>query len=220
MEKIFLFGASDHCRYTIDIIEQEKKYQVAGIFDMKLQKGTFFYEYEILGYFDDFIKIANQHNINKGIVAIGDNYTRKNLANQILSFIPDFEFINAIHPSVIIGKNTRIGKGCVFMAGVILNNDCLINDHVFIATKATVDHDSTIGDYSSLSPGVVTGGRVKIGNCSAIGIGATILHYINIGSNCVVGASSLVNKNVEDNSVVYGVPFKFVRFRENNEKYL
>lgn len=220
MENIFLFGASDHCKYTIDIIEREGKYKIAGIFDKKLLPGDTFYSYKVLGYIDELLQLSKSLNISKGIVAIGDNFTRMKLANDIKSIIQDFKFVNAIHPSVIIGKNSKIGDGCVFMAGVILNNDCLIGDHVFIATKSSVDHDSMISNYSSLSPGVTTGGRIAIGECTAIGIGATILHYRNIGSNCVIGGSSLINKDVQDNSVIYGIPGKLIRMRENDEKYL
>ncbi len=220
MEKIFLFGASDHCKYTIDIIEQENKYSIAGIFDLKIKKGEEFYSYEVIGYLDELEKSSRALNINKGIIAIGDNYTRMYMVNKILEILPDFIFVNAIHPSVIIGKNTVLGIGCVFMAGVIINNDCIINNHIFIATNSSLDHDSSIGDFSSLSPGVITGGRVSIGKCTAIGIGATILHYISIGSNCVIGACSLVNKEVIDNSLVYGVPMKFIKFRNDNDKYL
>lgn len=220
MERIFLFGASDHCKYTIDIIEQEKKYEVIGIFDFKLEKGTDFYGYKILGYLEDLNKFCVNEDSYKGIIAIGDNYTRYKLVNEITQVQSNFEFVNAIHPSVIFGKNVTIGNGCVIMAGVIINNDCQIGNHSFIATKSSIDHDSTIGAYSSLSPGVTTGGRVTVGFCTAIGIGATVLHYMNIGSNCMVGASSLVNKDVVDNSVVYGVPIKFIKFRNPDDKYL
>lgn len=220
MENIFLFGASDHCKYTIDIIEKEGKYRIMGVFDKKLSPGDIFYSYNVLGYIDNLLDLSNLLNTKKGIVAIGDNFTRMKLANEIKTIIQDFEFVNAIHPSVIIGKNTKLGNGCVFMAGVIINNDCFIGDHVFLATKSSVDHDSIISNYSSLSPGVTTGGRVTIGECTAIGIGATILHYRIIGSNCVIGGNSLINKDVHDNSVVYGVPGKIIRMREIDEKYL
>lgn len=220
MEKIILFGASDHCKYTIDIIEKEAKYEIYGILDKKLNKKELFYDYPVLGYLEELKQLANLLDIKKGIVAIGDNFIRAKLVNEILEFVPDFEFVNAIHPSVIVGKNTKIGKGCVFMAGVIINNDCLVGNHIFLATNSSLDHDSTILDYSSFSPGVTTGGRVIIGECTAVGIGATILHYKTIGSNCVVGASSLVNKDIENNSLVYGIPAKVVRKRESGEKYL
>ncbi|MDX1760573.1 MAG: acetyltransferase [Christiangramia sp.] len=219
MEKILLIGASDHCKYTIDIIEQSGKYQIAGILDRKLNKGSTFEGYPVLGYLE-YLSEAQVSGIKAGIVAIGDNFTRWKVVDEILQMHPDFQFCKAIHPSVIVGKNTVIGSGCVIMAGVILNNDCYIGDHCFIATKASLDHDSRLGSFSSLSPGVTTGGRVYIGERTAIGIGANILHYIEIGSNVVIGGGSLVNKKIEDDVLSYGVPAKPVRKRTANEKYL
>ncbi|WP_299758412.1 acetyltransferase [uncultured Pontibacter sp.] len=218
--RVVIIGASDHCRYTIDIIEQEDKYKIYGVLDVNLSKGQQYAGYSILGYLDDLALLLNNGDVVGGIVAIGDNYTRSLVTNEIKTRFPKFRFINAIHPSVIIGKETKIGEGCVMMAGVIINNNCIIGNHCFLATKASLDHDSIVGDYSSLSPGVTTGGRVIIGDCTAIGIGATLLHYRTIGSNCVVGGGALVNKDVEDNYLVLGVPAKPIRQRDSSEKYL
>lgn len=219
MNTIVLIGASDHCKYTIDIIEQQGNFKIAGILDQKLSKGTDFEGYKILGYLE-YLKEYDAARIIGGIVAIGDNYTRWKVVEDIKKIRSDFEFVNAIHPTVAIGKNTEVGKGCVIMAGVIINNDCAIGDHCFLATKASLDHDSNQGNFSSLSPGVTTGGRVVIGERTAIGIGANILHYIQIGNDAVVGGGSLVTKNVDNNVVTYGVPAKVVRTRSSNEKYL
>lgn len=219
MDKIVLIGASDHCRYTIDIIEQEKKYQIAGIIDNKYKKGDLFEGYKVLGYLDILPKLQRE-GITGGIIAIGDNYTRFRMKREISELQIDFQYKNAIHPSVIIGKNTKMGEGCVFMAGVIVNNDCKIGDHCFLATKASLDHDSQMGDFSSLSPGVTTGGRAEIGECSAIGIGAKLFHYVKVGKHSVIGGSSLVNKDVEDFTVAFGIPAKPIKRRNLDEKYL
>jgi sugar O-acyltransferase (sialic acid O-acetyltransferase NeuD family) len=221
MDEIIIIGASDHCRYTIDIIETERKFKIIGILDKNLEKGSSYGGYPVLGYLDVLLDKSNKGNIlNHGIVAIGDNYTRKKLVQQILEINPNFKFINAIHPSVIIGKEVQIGVGCVMMAGVIINNNSKIGNHCFLATKASLDHDSTILDFSSLSPGVTTGGRVFVGECTAIGIGATILHYKSIGHNCVIGGSSLVNMDIRDNYIAFGVPVKEIKPRLPADKYL
>lgn len=219
MEKLILIGASDHCKYTIDIIEQEGKYEIAGILDQKLPKGSLFEGYEVLGYLE-YLAEARRMDVKGGIVAIGDNYTRSLVVEKIQEREPDFEFKNAIHPSVILGKEVKLGVGCVFMAGVIVNNNCIIGDHCFLATKASLDHDSKLGTYCSLSPGVTTGGRVVIGERTAIGIGASLLHYTSIGKDTVIGGGSLVNKDIEDNVVAYGVPAKAIKQRLAQEKYL
>ena len=220
MEKIILIGASDHCRYTIDIIEQEGKYEIAGILDKNLQPGEEFGGYKILGYLNELPAIAADLKIKGGVVAIGDNFTRKKVVQDITGIHQNFRFVNAIHPSVIFGKEVSKGSGIVIMAGVIVNNHCEIGDHCFLATKASLDHDSSIGSFSSLSPGATTGGRVQIGHCTAIGIGATILHYKKIGNYCVIGGNSLVNKDVEDYYLAFGLPAKAVKKRSPEEKYL
>lgn len=220
VKEVVVIGASDQSRCTIDIIEQEGRYEIIGILDLRLPKGELFEGYQVLGYLNDLKQIMEENNIYGGIVAIGDNFTRFKVVNEIRSNCPEFKFINAIHPSVIIGKNVQVGSGCLIMPGVVLNNRTTIGDHCILWTKSSLDHDSSLGDYSSLSPGVTTGGRVNIGKCSVIGIGANILHSKNVGDHCVIGGGSLINKDIIDHSLAYGVPARIVKKRRKSEKYL
>jgi acetyltransferase-like isoleucine patch superfamily enzyme len=59
--------------------------------------------------------------------------------------------------------------------------------------------------------GASIAGQVKIGDFSTIGTNATILPNIVIGDNVYVGAGAVVNKNIESNLVVAGVPAKTLR---------
>ena len=77
-----------------------------------------------------------------------------------------------------------------------------------------------IGDYSSISAGSVTGGYVTLGKYSAITLGVTVLDRLNIGENTVVGAGSLVLKNLPNDVLAYGNPCKIIRKREEKEKFL
>lgn len=219
-EKIVVFGASDHTRYTIDIIEQAGLYEIVGILDFALEKGSAYGGYEILGRDEDLPELMASLGFNKGIIAIGENYIRYKVVSKVSRLSSGFSFVSAIHPSAIMGKNVEIGAGTMIMAGVIINNDTVIGQHCFLATKASIDHDSSLGDYSSLSPGVTTGGSVKIGYCTAIGLGANILHGKTIGDHSVVGSGALVVKNIGDNVVAYGAPAREIRRREIGEKYL
>ena len=220
MKNIVLFGASDQCRHTIDIIEQEGMYTIAGILDMGKEPGTLIDGYPVLGYLDVLADCISRFQLVGGIIAIGDNFIRRKVAHEIIDVVPDFSFITTIHPSAIIGKQVLIGPGCTIMEGVIINNNCTIGAHCNLWTRTSLDHDSTIHDYSSFSPGVVTGGRVTIGECTVIGISASILHYRTIGDHCVIGGGSLVNKNIPDYSLAWGVPARVIRERTAGEKYL
>ncbi len=220
MKRVVVIGASDQSRCTIDVIEQENSYEIVGILDKKMSKGDTFAGYEVLGYLNDIKQIVKEHHIYGGIVAIGDNFTRSKVVKEIKDIYPDFRFINAIHPSVIIGDNVKLGIGCLLMPGVILVNNSRVGDHCILLAKSSLDHDSQLGDFSSLSPGVTTGGRVIIGKCSVIGIGANILHSKNVGDDCVIGGGALVNKDITNNSIAYGVPVRIVKKRRKSEKYL
>lgn len=219
-ESILIFGASEHARCVIDIIEQVDEYQIVGIIDLLKEKGSVYQGYKVLGDIDDLPDIIETYDVHKGIIAIGDNYLRKKKTAMINSHSIDFSYVSAVHPSTIVGKNVCIGNGTVIMAGVIVNNDTAIGEHCYLSTKASLEHDSVLGDFSSLSPGVTTGGHTKVGFCTAIGLGANILHGKTIGDHSVIGSGSLVTKDIESYVVAYGIPAKIVRFREVGEKYL
>jgi len=220
MKNIVLFGAGLHVSYCIDIILKEGKYNIVGIVDSAQNIGNELYGYKIIGRQEELKILIKKYDIHAGIITIGDNWSRKIVYDHIINQIPNFQFVNAIHPSTVIGMNVKIGIGVVAMAGCIFNPNSTIGDFCFFATGAQLEHDSTIADYASISAGSITGGKVSIGRYSAITLGVTIMDRINIGENTVVGAGALVIKDLPDNVLAYGNPAKIVRTRNFGEKFL
>lgn len=220
MENILLFGGGLHTNYSIDIILKEGKYNIVGIVDSIKDIGTELYGYEVIGRQDKLKELVAKYDIHAGIITIGDNWSRKIVHDCLISQIPDFKFVNAIHPSTIIGMNVKLGVGIVAMAGCIFNPNSIVGDFCFFATGAQLEHDCRIGDYASLSAGSVTGGKVNIGKYSAITLGVIIMDRLNIGENTVVGSGSLVTKDLPDNVLAYGNPAKIIRTRTPGEKFL
>ena len=220
MKNIVLIGGGNQAHYTIDIINKEGKYNIIGIIDSIHDIGSNRFGYKVLGRQEDIIKLKEQYNIEGGIISIGDNWARYYVSSQIKKEIPDFKFVNAIHPSVVIGDNVELGEGIVMMAGCIINPKSKIGDFTFFATGAQVDHDCDIKNYSSISAGSITGGYVTLGEFSAITLGVTVVDRLKIGKNTVIGAGSLVIKDLPDNVLVYGNPCKVIRTRKEGEKFL
>lgn len=220
MKNIVLFGGGPHIAYCIEIIEKENKYKIIGLTDTNSSIGDIILGYPVIGSQNELVKLVEEYKIDAGLISIGDNYSRNIVYDCVKGQIPDFEFINAIHPSVIIGKNVKIGFGVVIMAGCIINTNARIGNFGFLATGAQLEHDCCMEDYSSLSAGSVTGGKVRIGKYSAITMGVIVLDRINIGENVVVGSGSLVTKDIPDNVLVYGHPAKIIRTRKLNDKFL
>ena len=220
MKNIVLFGGGNQVHYTLDIIEKQGLYNVVGIIDSVHEIGSDRFGYKVIGRQEDIKSLIEEYGIDAGIITIGDNWIRYYISEQIKTLVKDFEFVNAIHPSVIIGNNVQIGTGVVAMAGVIINPMAKIGNHTFFATGCQIEHDCTIEDYASVSAGSVLGGYVHIKKYSAVTLGVTILDRLTIGQNSVIGSGSLVIKNVPDNILAYGNPSKNVRFRAEGEKFL
>jgi len=153
-------------------------------------------------------------------VAIGDNYLRESVTQHFKKRNPKAVLSTLIHPSSIVSDTCSIGKGTVVMPLCVINSYSKIGQGVIVNTKSSLDHDNNLLNYSSIAPGVVTGGNVKIGSRSAISIGTIIKNNVEIGSDTVIGASSYVNKNILSNCVAYGNPAKKIRGRKTGERYL
>jgi sugar O-acyltransferase (sialic acid O-acetyltransferase NeuD family) len=217
-KSLIIIGSSGHAKVVLDIFEKMKQHEIIGFIDNNKQTGEIVLGYPVLG--DE--EILNNHKAEDTqlFIAIGDNCTRQKVRDRINTHFPKFSFATAIHPSATIGKEVKIGQGSAIMAGAIINPCCIIGEFCLINTKASLDHDSVMNNFSSLAPGVTTGGNVEIGASSAIGIGASIMHGVKIGSEVVIGGQSFVNKKIDDFSVCYGIPAKSIRKRVTGEKYL
>lgn len=104
-----------------------------------------------------------------------------------------------LHPNrLVIGKYVDIGEFTYIQAqeGVIINNDVQIGSHCSIYTVNTIDD---------------TCGPIHLKRNCKIGTHSTIFPDVTIGENSVVGAYSLVKKDVPDNTIVVGVPAKSLR---------
>jgi len=217
MKDIIIFGGGNHARYCIDIIERENKYNIIGIVDTTHSIGTGIHGYQVIS---NSIKDLKTKRLKTGIITVGDNYSRYQIHKEITSIYPDFCFVNAIDPSVVISKHTNLGKGIVAMPGVIINVGAKVGNFTFLATGAQIEHDCEIADYASVSAGTIMGGHVRVGRWSALTLGVTVADRLDIGENSVVGAGSIVMKSIPDNVLAYGNPAKIVRSRKLGEKFL
>ena len=118
-----------------------------------------------------------------------------------------YKYGNVIHRAVEMWRErVQIGVGTVICAGSVLTVDVTIGNHVNINLNCTVGHDTRIGDFSNLSPGVHVSGRVKIEEGVDIGSGVCINPGVTLGCWSIIGAGAVVTKDVPPNSLAVGVP--------------
>lgn len=103
-----------------------------------------------------------------------------------------------------LGVKTDIGAFSYINAqhGVVIEDDVQIGSHCSIYSISTIDD---------------TFGKVILKRNCKIGSHSTVLPGVSIGKNSIIGAHSLVNKDIPDNVVAFGVPVKIVRQLNNDE---
>ncbi len=220
MRNIVIIGASGHGGMILDCVEKEGRFRVMGFLDSFKKKGTKRNGYEILGSEKDLPALIDKFNLYGIVLAIGDNWTRKMVAEKIGFIAPDLKFVTTIHPSCIIGKDVKIGQGTVIMPGAKINTNSRLGDFCIVNTNSSLGHDGNMLNFSSIASGVCTGGNLFLGRFSAISLGANVIENITIGEHSIIGAGSLVVDNVKDYVVVYGSPARTVRRRRAGDSYL
>lgn len=152
-----------------------------------------------------------------------------------------FKHDNALVESADIGENTRIWAFAHVLRGAIIGADCNICDHVFIENDVVIGDRVTIKCGVQVWDGLVLEDDVMVGpnatftndlfprskqpfelkktyvkKGASIGANATILAGVEIGEGAMVGAGSVVTKNVPPHAVVVGNPARILRMIEDD----
>jgi len=212
-KSIFVVGASGHAKVIIDIIERQAVWRIAGLIDTYKTPGTRVMDYEVLGPEDRLPGLMMQHRVIRAIVAIGDNYIRRQMVQRIRTITPQMMFVNAIHPSAHMGREVQIGEGVALMAGAAVNSGTRIGEFCFVNTNASVDHDNILEPFSCVQPNAATGGNVRLGAASVLAMGAIVIQGITIGAETIVGAASTVLSDIPGGVIAYGTPCRVIRPR-------
>jgi sugar O-acyltransferase (sialic acid O-acetyltransferase NeuD family) len=200
---LLIIGAGGHAKVIIDLVEREDRYSIIGLLDDDpALHGQNFFGYRVLGGRD----VLHQDELSDCLclVAIGVNRIRQKIGEDLAG--KGRLFSQSCHPSVQVSRGATLGPGSVAMAGVIVNADSSIGQHVIINTAASIDHDCIIGDFVHLAPGSTLCGGVRVGDGSFIGAGATVAPWVTIGKNVTVGAGATVIRDVSDGDTVVGTP--------------
>ena len=147
-------------------------------------------------------EINNKYNTPEQIVELFSKLTGTQVDKSFRCFPP---FYTDCGKNIKIGKNVFINACCRFQdqGGIEIGDGSLIGHNT---TIATLNHDFNPDKRANLHPS-----PVKIGKNVWIGSDCTILPGVEIGNGAVIGAGSVVTKNVPANSVVVGSPARVIK---------
>lgn len=200
-ESILLIGGGGHCKSVIDVIEQQNKYNIFGIIDLKENIGKDVLGYKIIGCDEDLEEILKD--CKNAVITVGhikSNETRVRLFYTAKRL--GYKFPVIISPYAYVSKHAFIDEGTVVMHHAIVNANAKVGKNCIINTKALVEHDAIIEDHCHISTAAVVNGGVVVKMHSFIGSNAFIREYTQIGSNVIVGGGVRVNKDVPSNTLL------------------
>jgi len=200
--KIIIIGGGKHTSVCIDIIRQNKQYDIAGIVYTRYQPVDKILDTDILGgpeSLKDIFASGVRHAI-LGIGGLEDISYRWDTYQYLLSL--GFSIPPLVHASAVIEPSAKISSGTQILAGACIGSESVIGENCIINTKAIVSHHCSIGKNSHLAPGAILGGSVTVGENTLIGMGATVFYGARIGSNVIINNSKSIFSNIKDKTRV------------------
>lgn len=189
-------------------------------------------DYNILGYIDDNPNLINQE-IN-GIKVLGDfKYLLSKVEISTNVFIPignnkirelllkkviesGFKSPNFIHYSCEIHESVKIGKCVYILPNTNIMPSTIVKDYVLISMGVNIAHHTVIEEGCFFSQGSNIGASVIFEKNVFCGIASTVMTGVKrVGKDAIIGAGSVIIRDVPDYAVVVGNPGKIIKY--NNQ---
>lgn len=220
MKKVLIFGGIGGATTVgAAIIDANKRgyneYELAGyINDASI--GEEFEGYPVLGGKNDIPRFVEEgyYFINT-VYKIDGQVERKNLFNSLN--IPEERLAIFVHPLAYIAHNVVLSPGCVIMPGATISSNTVLGKCCRVMAGAFIGHDNVIGEHCFFAANSCIGSDSIIQEWSYFGFNCTTRGKLKFGEFSVVGAGSVVIKDVEPYTIVYGNPGKFQRFVKDKE---
>ncbi len=216
MKKLVIIGArhDGHAKVVYEICKALPGIQVAGFLDDNPDLyGKSIQDKPILGPVGMLEDLVSAKDADVFFIALGNNRLRRELGRQLLSICPS---INLIHPSAVLDPTVKLGTGNVIMQNAVVVGDSQIGDFVNIHALSSIDHDNVLESGSNIAPGSHLAGRVQVGVDAFLGTGTSVIPDIQIGKGVIVGAGSVVIRNLPNFVKAVGNPARII---ENIQAY-
>ncbi|MEZ0299028.1 MAG: acetyltransferase [Candidatus Methylacidiphilales bacterium] len=200
-----LIGAGGHGGMVLEILEDQHPGKVQGIIDANPSAATK-WGLPFLG--DDSVlhTLAERgfRYFALGLGSIGSGTRRRDVYMQAAA--AGLSPIDIRAGTAIVSPLATIGAGAQLMPRSLVNRGAVLGQNVLINSGAIVEHDCLLEDHIHVATGAILCGGVRVGSNVHIGAGAVVRQGLTIGECSVIGAGAVVVKDVLGGSLMLGVP--------------
>jgi len=119
-------------------------------------------------------------------------------------------FISLIDPLARSVSPVNKSVNSIFFGPSVISNNVTVGDDLLLHTFAGVGHDVHLGHGVTVGSHGFVGGAATLKDCATVHPGAKVLPLVTVGEYAVIGAGSVVIRNVEANTTVFGAPAKVI----------
>jgi sugar O-acyltransferase (sialic acid O-acetyltransferase NeuD family) len=191
MNSIILIGGGGHCKSVIDVIEQENRFEIAGIVDRPELLGSDVDGYSVIGNDSDLADLAKRYQY--ALITIGQvESALLRIKLFDLAIKAGFILPIIISPRAYVSKHSTVGKGSIVMHDALINTSTIVGENCIINSKALIEHNCKISSHCHISTQATINGNVSIGECSFVGSSSTTKQGIFIKQYSFIKAGSVV----------------------------
>ena len=206
---LILIGCGGCMRELAWQISKNNNYRIIGYVDQNCRDREILVGDISIPYLGDDTYITKSEKDINVVISVGNPTLRKQI-ESVYSRNSRVHFPNIFLNDNKICSDLKIGKGCIISSECVISTNVKIDNFVFLNIGSLVCHDCELHDFVTLNPNSQLAGTVRIEELSMIGMNATIIQGIKIGKNVIVGAGATVIKDINNDSVVVGVPARKV----------
>ena len=200
---LILIGGGGHCKSVIDVAESAG-YNIIGILDIPENIGKSVLDYKVIGTDDDIPQFVDKAEFIITVGFIKSPAIRMRIFDKVRE--AGGKLATIIASTAHVSRYASLGEGTVVMHQAVVNAGARIGENCIINTFCNIEHDAVIGDQCHISTGTMVNGDCKVGKMCFIGSQSVLANGISICDDVIVGAGSLVRKNILKPGIYSGNP--------------
>jgi sugar O-acyltransferase (sialic acid O-acetyltransferase NeuD family) len=205
VRRLLVLGANnpETVRVVQAVNDREPTFELVGFLDNDPAKqGRDFWGYPVLGGSAAVAEARYRDCVVVNAIT-RDTRTRCETTQELLAH--GARLANLIHPSVDT-RHVEMGVGIVVHEGAVIQPGVRIGDNCAFNCNTIVSHECEIEDHVFMAPGAVLAGLVRVRCGAMIGVHATVLPRLEIGTWALVGGGAVVCRDVPAHATVAGNP--------------
>lgn len=209
---IFILGIGRNTPVYIDLVE-DCGFAAAGLYHFENHCFTHLDGIPVLGTHEDLFALGSLEGRSFAL-SMGDNRIRSTLAARLRT--AGGRLPTLIHSSAVVSRHSELSDGVAIHAHSTVHANAKIGPDTVISYGVGITHDCRIDRACYLAAHSVIGANVHVHEFAMIGMGAIITSakVASIGENAVVGAGSVVIRDVPANAIVAGNPARILRSKQ------